>query len=354
MQYAPLSDDSPNSSESDIATSAKSLSSSSCYSDEPTRMTPNGSSSIPMIKKITTNIKGQSQNKSLSEPLRSADDDDNNNDLLLYENGNMKDVEMGSSTTTTMEDDIIDDDDPFYVFKEDLTQKLKIMENNSQRYLSIVQSTDTAMNNHQVKDEKKALKKSIKNVESSLKDLKMTISVVEKNRNEFIHIDNVELTQRKVFIQHVSDSVQYAKKEMQSDRIKSKIVQDERALTLRKLGGNSNNKNNNTSTSETDDFLLNNVTSARLMLQEQDDTLEELDEAVIRVGNIADNIHEEVTFQNKMLSDLDDDLVDAEEKLGLVMGKLGKLLKTKSRWQICTILLLILVVLVLFFLILYT
>merc|ERR1712232_501141 len=162
----------------------------------------------------------------------------------LYENGTMKDVEMGSSdvgtptTTTTIEDDdIIDDDDPFYVFKEDLTQKLKIMENNLQRYQSIVQTTDTAMNNHQVKENKKSFKKSIKHVESTLNDLQMTISVVEKNRNEFTHIDNVELTQRKVFIQHVSDAVQNAKREMQSDKMKLKIVQDERSFTLRKLGG---------------------------------------------------------------------------------------------------------------------
>lgn len=324
MQYAPLSDDSPNSSEGE-------------------KITNNGSNSIPMIKKIT-NIKPKAlhntnKSSSLSEPLRS--NEDTNEDLLLCENG--KDIEIG--TPTTVIDD--DDDDPFYVFKEDLTQKLNSMENNLQRYISIVQDTDTAVNNHQVKDEKKALKKSIKSVEGTIKDLQMTVVLVEKNRDQFLHIDSGELDQRKVFIQHASDAVHHAKREMSSDKIKSKMVQDERSLTLRRLGHNHN-------TSETDDFLMHNVTDARLMMQEQDDTLEELDEAVIRVGGIADQIHDEVTFQNKMLGDLEDDLVDAEEKLGLVMGKLGKLLKTKSRWQICTILLLILIVIVLIFLILYT
>ena len=328
MQYTPLSDDSPNSSEGEKIASN------------------NGSNGIPMIKKITTNIKPKAlhntnKSSSLSEPLRS--NEDANEDLFLYENG--KDVEIG--TPTTVIDD--DDDDPFYVFKEDLTQKLTSMENYLQRYKFIVRDTDTAMNNHQVKDEKKSLKKSIKSVEATIKDLQMTVVLVEKNRDQFLHIDSDELNQRKAFIQHASNAVHHAKREMSSDKIKSKMVQDERSLTLRKLG----NINNNTS-SETDDFLLHNVTNARLMMQEQDDTLEELDEAVIRVGDIADQIHDEVTFQNKMLSDLEDDLVDAEEKLGLVMGKLGKLLKTKSRWQICTILLLILVVIILVFLILYT
>ena len=55
-----------------------------------------------------------------------------------------------------------------------------------------------------------------------------------------------------------------------------------------------------------------------------------------------------------MLADFDDDLADAEEKLGLVMGKLGKLLKTKNRCQLGTILVLCLIVLILLFLVIYT
>ena len=39
---------------------------------------------------------------------------------------------------------------------------------------------------------------------------------------------------------------------------------------------------------------------------------------------MAGNIHEELGQQNKMLNSLQDDLDDAEEKLGMVMGKLPK------------------------------
>ena len=46
---------------------------------------------------------------------------------------------------------------------------------------------------------------------------------------------------------------------------------------------------------------------------------------------MAGEIHEEIGHQNKMLSELDEDLADAEEKLGMVMGKLAKLLKTKNK-----------------------
>jgi syntaxin 6 len=91
-----------------------------------------------------------------------------------------------------------------------------------------------------------------------------------------------------------------------------------------------------------------------MMLQQQDDTLEDLDDAVQRVGYMADNIHEELGQQNKMLEHLDDDLADAEEKLGLVMGKLAKFLKTNSKWHLGSIACLVLVVIILFMLVIYT
>jgi len=69
---------------------------------------------------------------------------------------------------------------------------------------------------------------------------------------------------------------------------------------------------------------------------------------------MAENIHEELGQQNKTLGSLEEDLEDAEEKLGLVMGKLAKMLKTKSKWQLGTILLLSVVVVVLFVLVIYT
>jgi t-SNARE complex subunit (syntaxin) len=91
-----------------------------------------------------------------------------------------------------------------------------------------------------------------------------------------------------------------------------------------------------------------------LMMQQQDDTLDDLNQAVVRVGHMADTIHEEIGSQNNMLKSLEEDLADAEEQLGVVMGRLAKLLKTKNKCQLGLIVVLTLVVLVLFFLVLYT
>ena len=89
-------------------------------------------------------------------------------------------------------------------------------------------------------------------------------------------------------------------------------------------------------------------------MQEQDETLDELGEAVNRVGDLAGNIHDEIGLQNKMLEQMEEDMTDAEEQLGFVMGKLGKFLKTKDKWQLRLIVALSLTVVVLLFLVLYS
>ena len=90
-----------------------------------------------------------------------------------------------------------------------------------------------------------------------------------------------------------------------------------------------------------------------MMMRQQDEVLDDLDDAVLRVGNMAGAIEVEIGEQNKMLKSLDEDLTDAEEKLGFVMGKLAKLLKTKNKCQLGLILVLMLIVVILFFMIVY-
>jgi len=139
---------------------------------------------------------------------------------------------------------------------------------------------------------------------------------------------------------------------MQSNAVKDKLLYDEKAKTARRKALSNN------ATRQTPKDELQEKNSSRsetmLMMQEQDDTLDGLSSAVTRVSHMAGTINEEIETQNKMLINLEDDLVDVEEQLGVVMGKLGKLLKTKSRCQIGLILILSLIVLVLFFLVLYT
>ncbi len=174
--------------------------------------------------------------------------------------------------------------------------------------------------------------------------------MVEKKRNDFLEINDAELYKRKQFISSSLDRIKTVKSQMNSDSIKSKLLADEKAKSKRRLGllGAKSEED------EEMEFITKSHANAQLMMQQQDEALDELDDAVVRVGHMAENIHDELGHQNKMLTELEEDLDDIEEQLGLVMGKLGKLLKTKNKWQLGIIMLMTGVVVVLFFLVMYT
>ena len=189
----------------------------------------------------------------------------------------------------------------------------------------------------------------------------MTISLVETQTA--FHIDSNELYDRKALVSTSSDRLAHCKSDMANDTIKQKFLSDDRQKAQRRMMmQNNGNNNNNSGTSDThntttmDDnntaFIADSQAQTSLLMQQQDETLDELGDAVTRVGQMAENIHDEIGHQTKLLVDMEDDLADAEEKLGLVMGKLAKFLKTKDKWQLGTIVLLVLVALILFFLVL--
>ncbi len=208
---------------------------------------------------------------------------------------------------------------------------------------------DTSVNTAEVKDSKKQLKRNIKHAESTLRDLQTTIRMVQKKREKFPDIDDIELDERNKFTDSCMDRIKQAKSGMNAQAIKTKFLKDERAKSKRRLGIAETK-----SEDEEASFIGNHHAESQLMLEKQDETLDELDDAVVRVGYMAENIHEELGQQNKMLNDLEEDLENAEEQLGLVMGKLAKLMKTTNKLQLGTIMALSLIVIVLLFLVLYT
>lgn len=283
---------------------------------------------------------------------------------------------ISSPTSTATTKSYISEDDPFYLFRSDLTKKISSVDTELNNYLNIVQTTDTAVNTHQIKETKKQLKRHIKHAESTLNDLETTVRVVDKQRHKFPHINDIELTDRKEFVNEAKDRIATAKLDMISDVVRDKFVSDERALNERRRrdGGNGSSNgvssangtfaNNGYAKASSDIESGNSSTSTSannperaetvLMMQQQDETLDDLDLAVTRVGYMAETIHEEIDTQNVMLKNLEEDLADAEEQLGVVMGKLAKLLKTKNKCQIGLIIILSLIVLLLFFLVIYT
>ena len=210
---------------------------------------------------------------------------------------------------------------------------------------------DTAVNTHEYKDAKKQLKRHLKTAESTLRDVSTTVQVVENDREKFPHIDDGQLYERKALVDTSRERISKAKEELSSEAVKLKLLEDERRKNIRRhgdLGAVNDAERENTS------FVMDNQAQTSLLMQQQDETLDELGEAVVRVGEMAGNIHEEIEMQNQMLDELDEDLTKVEEELGMVMGKLAKFLKTKNKCHLGTIMCLMLIVIFLFFLIMYT
>lgn len=200
------------------------------------------------------------------------------------------------------------------------------------------------MNTHELKDAKKQLKRHIRTAESTLRDVVMTVQVVENDRQKFSHIDENELYDRNTLVQTSRDRLGRAKDEMQSESVKAKLLRDERAKAARRAADAETTVKNRAVDSQARQSLL---------IQHQDETLNELGEAVVKVGHMAETIHEEIGEQNKMLTAMEEDLENVEEELGMVMGKLAKFLQTKNRWQLGTIVCLSFAVVVLFLLVVY-
>lgn len=197
------------------------------------------------------------------------------------------------------------------------------------------------------------MKRQLKTVESTLKDVHRMVQAVENDRDKFPHIDDSQLFDRKSLVETSRSRIQHAKNEMNSEKVKKKTLVDERQKAIKRsgdglLGAKTDMERQNT------DFILDSQAQSSLLMQEQDETLDELGNAVTRVGEMAEQINEEIGHQNKMLEELDQDMTNAEEELGLVMGKMAKFLGTKDRWQLRIIFTLTLIMVILFFLVAYT
>jgi len=242
--------------------------------------------------------------------------------------------------------------DPYFVFRSDLQDQLELVDDFLAEYLRTVYEIDTTVNSTECKESKKQLKRQLKIVESTLRDVHSTVQAVENDRDKFPHIDDSQLFERKSLVETSRSRIQHAKNEMNSEKVKKKMLGDERQKAIRRSGDGLLGATNDLERQNTD-FILDSQAQSSMLMQEQDETLDELGDAVNRVGEMAEQINEEIGQQNMMLDELDQDLTNAEEELGIVMGKMAKFMGTKDRFQLRTIFILSLIMIAMFFAVVY-
>lgn len=242
--------------------------------------------------------------------------------------------------------------DPFYVFRDDLQSRVDQLNQRYRQAREMLGGANTASNGEFRRVTQK-LRRELKHASRQLNDLEMTVRSVERDRDQFLHIDDQELQARKAFLSSIGDLLNRMTHDLEGGAIKEKLERDEEeALKLYRpqgtLGAINDVEMANTN------YIQDQRARTQLTLKQQDDTLVELGESVDRVGLMADRIGGELTEQNRMLEEFEADLDRAAEEMGFMMGKLAKLLKTKDRCQIGIIIFLMLVMVVLGFMVFYT
>ncbi|CAM9495572.1 unnamed protein product, partial [Hapterophycus canaliculatus] len=229
--------------------------------------------------------------------------------------------------------------------------KIEYIKVRLERFQDLLNNTNTAQN-RDFQDLRRDLSKEVKVAEAQLRDLRRTVEYVENNRESFVHIDDAELLERKTFLSDSKQVLLSASDALDGQHTKDKIAQDNRSEMAKyrskgDLGARTEVERDNT------EHILDQQSRVRMQLARQDEDLEELGSHVERVGETATVINEELRSQNRLLTSLDEDMDETTERMNFVMGRLGKLLKTKSKCQIWTILLLSFVLIILVLMLIY-
>ena len=221
------------------------------------------------------------------------------------------------------------------------------------RFNELLRTTDTA-NNPEFNVLRKGFLKDIRVAEKDVSGLKQAIDVVNNNRAKFPLITDAELASRRDFVSRSVSSLHEIKAKVESESARDKMAQDEaRAKTTFEVETSNPAFGGNGADRENTRFIKNQVAEQRYMMGEQDQALDGLGAAVDRLGEIGKEVNTELKEQNLMLNQLEDDLDSAGNRMGVVQAKLSKLLQTKDRCTIWSVVILTLIFCILLFLVFY-
>jgi len=243
--------------------------------------------------------------------------------------------------------------DPFYVVKDEIQAKLEYAKVKHARFQDLLENTNTATNN-EFREIRKALLKEVSKAERDLSSLNMTIQAVENNREQFSHIDDNELLDRKGFVRETQQILKRITDDIKSDKVRKKMERDERQRLAAAEGGETGLGARTGLEARNTDFVLDSRARTKVTLRQQEEDLEEIGGAVDRVGQMAGTIHQELEDQRVMLNNFETEMDETALKMNTVMGHLSKLLKTKDRCQLGTILTLTVILVVLTVLVIYS
>jgi len=196
----------------------------------------------------------------------------------------------------------------------------------------MLENTNTS-SNQRFRQVDQGIRTSIKSVGELIRNLNKTVTKVEKHREKFAHISDQELADRKEFIRDSKQRLRSLKELLNGPSTTSKLDMDRSQA--------------HENDSEPYEAQLLQQEKAKLV-DDQDVVLEDMLESISRLGVMGETIMIEIDGQADMLEELDEDIDHAQTRMDAALEKMQRILKTKSRWKLWTILFLSLLFLILF------
>ena len=235
------------------------------------------------------------------------------------------------------------DKDPFYTVRDSVNQQIEVINQHQERFQDMVKNGATQ--SQQFKDLQKTLRGEIRAADRDLKELTLAVTTIEKNRQKFTHIKDVELANRKKFVSDTQAVINDVKKVQNSDVVKKKI-EDDIQKSKREVREEGNAASQASNERENSAFINDQRTVTKQAIAQQDKDLTILEEGLDRLNQTGKAINEEIKIQDKMLDHLGADMDDAHQRMDTVLTGLQKLLKTKDNCQIGLIVALALILIV--------
>lgn len=106
---------------------------------------------------------------------------------------------------------------------------------------------------------------------------------------------------------------------------------------------------------ENDSFIGGEDDRQALLMRQQDEHLELMSASLAKIGGLGIAIHDELGAQDKLISEINEDVVNTNTRLGIVQKKMQVILKKAGfKGQLCLIVALVVLLLILIILVFYT
>lgn len=241
--------------------------------------------------------------------------------------------------------------DPYYVARDDVAKQISKVREMQREWRKLLHDENTTRCSR-FQELHTNISSDIGELDVDLRDIGVTINVVEENRERF-HLDDAEVRIRKEFVRQSRVALKEIRDEVIGRAAQAKIEQDKRLALQQNSSGaqrGSSMKNSRVS-KENAEYLEVQKQEQQYIKDEQDETLIELSQSAQRLGHIAISINKELEYQQPMLELLSKDVDKETEKLNFVMKRVGRLLKTSDNKLLCLAIGLFILFLVLLFLV---